>query len=109
VINSHEALAKTVVRQGPAYQSRPTFKLFHSDFAFSGIWTIGTSPFSDRLVNTRKALFSQVAPRLLPIYTPVIHPKLKLLFNDILIISEGPAIDMAKSFTVSLPVKSVNS
>lgn len=94
-INSHEALAKTIVQQGPAYQSRPTFKLFHSDFASSGIWTVGTSPYSDRLVRTRKALSSQIAPRLLPIYTPVIHPKLKKLFSDILTISQGPAVDMA--------------
>lgn len=95
-INSHTALAKTVVQQGPAYQSRPTFKLFHSDFASSGIWTVGTSPYSERLTRTRKALSSQIAPRLLPIYTPVIHPKLKKLFGDILTLSDGPAIDMAE-------------
>ncbi|KAJ4413906.1 hypothetical protein N0V82_008261 [Gnomoniopsis sp. IMI 355080] len=95
-INSHKALAKTVIQQGPAYQSRPTFKLFHNDFASSGIWTVGTSPYSDRLVRTRKALSSQIAPRLLPIYTPVIHPKLKKLFGDILSISQGPAVDMAE-------------
>ncbi|KAF4311842.1 putative cytochrome p450 phenylacetate 2- protein [Botryosphaeria dothidea] len=95
-ISSHKALAKTVVQQGPAYQSRPTFKLFHSDFASSGIWTVGTSPFSDRLVRTRKALSSQIAPRLLPVYTPVIHPKLKKLFGDILEISKGPSVDMAE-------------
>lgn len=84
------------MKQGPAYQSRPTFKLFHSDFASSGIWTVGTSPFSDRLVRTRKALSSQIAPRLLPIYTPVIHPKLKKLFGELLTISQGPALDMAE-------------
>ncbi|EOD47511.1 putative cytochrome p450 phenylacetate 2-protein [Neofusicoccum parvum] len=95
-ISSHKALAKTVVQQGPAYQSRPTFKLFHSDFASSGIWTVGTSPYSDRLVRTRKALSSQIAPRLLPVYTPVIHPKLVKLFGDILKISEGPSVDMAE-------------
>ncbi|ROT39231.1 putative cytochrome P450 phenylacetate 2-hydroxylase [Sodiomyces alkalinus F11] len=95
-VNSHEALAKTIVKQGPAFQSRPTFKLFHSDFASSGIWTVGTSPYSDRLVRTRKALSSQIAPRLLPIYTPVIHPKLKKLFSEILTISQGPAVDMAE-------------
>ncbi|KAI6778355.1 putative cytochrome p450 phenylacetate 2- protein [Emericellopsis cladophorae] len=95
-INSHTALAETVVKQGPSYQSRPIFKLFHSDFASSGIWTVGTSPFSERLVRTRKALATQIAPRLLPVYTPVIHPKLKKLFGDILTISEGPAIDMAE-------------
>ncbi|KAF2272504.1 putative cytochrome P450 phenylacetate 2-hydroxylase [Westerdykella ornata] len=96
-INSHKALAKTVVQQGPAYQSRPTFKLFHSDFASSGIGQLAvTSPYSDRLVRTRKALSSQIAPRLLPIYTPVIHPKLKRLFADILEISQGPAVDMAE-------------
>ncbi|KAL8883080.1 MAG: hypothetical protein Q9198_000003 [Flavoplaca austrocitrina] len=95
-INSHEALAKTVVKQGPSYQSRPTFKLFHSDFASSGIWTVGTSPFSDRLVRTRKALSSQIAPRNLPVYTPVIHPKLKKLLGDVLDISQGPAVDMAE-------------
>lgn len=96
IISSNEALAKTIVEQGPAYQSRPTFKLFHSDFASSGIWTVGTSPFSDRLVRTRKALGTQIAPRLLPVYTPVIHPKLKKLFGDILKISQGPAVDMAE-------------
>ncbi|OJD29697.1 cytochrome p450 phenylacetate 2 [Diplodia corticola] len=95
-VSSHKALAKTVVRQGPAYQSRPTFKLFHNDFASSGIWTVGTSPFSDRLVRTRKALSAQIAPRLLPVYTPVIHPKLKKLFGDILEISKGPSVDMAE-------------
>lgn len=85
-----------MVQQGPAFQSRPTFKLFHNDFASSGIWTVGTSPYSERLVRTRKALSSQIAPRLLPIYTPVIHPKLKKLFGDILTISEGPPVDMAE-------------
>ncbi|KAF5139474.1 Phenylacetate 2-hydroxylase [Metarhizium anisopliae] len=95
-INSHKALSKTIVKQGPAYQSRPTFKLFHQDFASSGIWTVGTSPFSDRLVRTRKALASQIAPRLLPIYTPVIHPKLKKLIGDILTLSQGNAVDMAE-------------
>lgn len=54
------------------------------------------SPFSDRLVRTRKALSSQIAPRLLPVYTPVIHPKLKKLFGDILEISKGPSVDMAE-------------
>ncbi|KAJ5754224.1 cytochrome P450 phenylacetate 2-hydroxylase [Penicillium manginii] len=95
-INSHKALAQTVVQQGPAYQSRPTFKLFHSDYASSGIWTVGTSPFSERLVRTRKALTSQIAPRILPIYTPVIHPKLKRLLGEVLEISQGPALDMAE-------------
>ncbi|KID96534.1 Cytochrome P450, partial [Metarhizium majus ARSEF 297] len=95
-INSHKALSKTIVKQGPAYQSRPTFKLFHQDFASSGIWTVGTSPFSERLVRTRKALASQIAPRLLPIYTPVIHPKLKKLLGDILTLSQGNAVDMAE-------------
>ncbi|KAI9660600.1 MAG: hypothetical protein M1821_009952 [Bathelium mastoideum] len=94
-INSHKALAQTVVKQGPAYQSRPIFKLFHSDFASSGVWTLGTSPFSDRLMRTRKAFSAQLAPRLLPIYTPVIHPKLKQLLGDMLDISQGPAVDMA--------------
>ncbi|KAJ5510162.1 hypothetical protein N7453_002265 [Penicillium expansum] len=94
-INSHKALAQTVVQQGPAYQSRPTFKLFHGDYASSGIWTVGTSPYSNRLVRTRKALSSQIAPRLLPIYTPVIHPKLKKLLGDVLEMSQGPAIDVA--------------
>lgn len=84
------------MKQGPAYQSRPTFKLFHQDFASSGIWTVGTSPFSDRLVRTRKALATQIAPRLLPIYTPVIHPKLKKLIGDILTLSQGNAVDMAE-------------
>ena len=41
-INSHKALAQMVVQQGPAYQSRPTFKLYHSDYASSGIWTVGS-------------------------------------------------------------------
>lgn len=41
-INSHQALAETVVQQGPVFQSRPTFKLFHSDYATSGIWTVGS-------------------------------------------------------------------
>lgn len=53
------------------------------------------SPYSNRLVRTRKALSSQIAPRMLPIYTPVIHPKLKKLVGDVLDISQGPAIDMA--------------
>ncbi|KAF9693130.1 hypothetical protein EKO04_008952 [Ascochyta lentis] len=95
-INSHKALAQTVVQQGPSYQSRPTFKLFHNDYASNGIWTVGTSPFSERLARTRKALSSQIAPRLLPVYTPVIHPKLKKLFGEILELSHGPAIDMAE-------------
>ena len=54
------------------------------------------SPFSDRLVRTRKALSGQIAPRILPIYTPVIHPKLKKLLADVLVISQGPAVDMAE-------------
>ncbi|KAH8701134.1 putative cytochrome P450 phenylacetate 2-hydroxylase [Talaromyces proteolyticus] len=94
-INSHKALAQTVVQQGPAYQSRPTFKLYHSDYASSGIWTIGTSPFSDSLVRTRKAFSVQTAPRILPIYNTVIHPKLKQLLGDLLDISQGPAVDVA--------------
>lgn len=31
-----------IVKQGRAYQSRPTFKLYHSDYASSGIWTLGS-------------------------------------------------------------------
>ncbi|PTU19915.1 hypothetical protein P175DRAFT_0439613 [Aspergillus ochraceoroseus IBT 24754] len=95
LINSHRALAQTIVQQGPAYQSRPTLKHFHGDSVSSGIWTVGTSPYSNRLVRTRKALSSQIAPRLLPTYTPVIHPKLKKLLGDVLEISQGPAVDMA--------------
>ncbi|KAI0399289.1 putative cytochrome P450 phenylacetate 2-hydroxylase [Xylaria palmicola] len=97
-INSHKALAKTVIQQGPAYQSRPTFRLFHTDYASSGIWTVGTSPYSDRLVRTRKALSAQIAPRTLPTYTPVIHPKLKKLLGHVLDVSQGPAMDMAEKF-----------
>lgn len=83
VINSHAAMAQTVVAQGPAFQSRPTFKLYHNDFASSGIWTVGSklfdqyvsflsntilsaSPYSDRLARTRKALSTQVTSRVLP-------------------------------------------
>ena len=29
--------------QGPAFQSRPMFKLFHNDYASSGIWTVGST------------------------------------------------------------------
>ncbi|KAI0458560.1 putative cytochrome P450 phenylacetate 2-hydroxylase [Xylaria acuta] len=97
-INSHKALARTIVQQGPAYQSRPTFKLFHSDYASSGIWTVGTSPYSDRLSRTRKTLSAHIAPRVLPVYTPVIHPKLKKLLGHVLETSQGPAIDMADIF-----------
>lgn len=39
---------------------------------------------------------AQIAPRKLPIYTPVIHPKLKKLVGDVLDISQGPALDMAE-------------
>ncbi|UNI19368.1 hypothetical protein JDV02_005554 [Purpureocillium takamizusanense] len=95
-LNSHKALAQTVVQQGPAFQSRPTFRLFHCDYATSGIWTVGTSPFSSRLVRTRRVLSAQIAPRVLPIYTPVIHPKLKRFLGDVLEISQGPAIDMGE-------------
>lgn len=35
-------MAQTVVTQGPAFQSRPTFKLFHNDYGMSGIWTVGS-------------------------------------------------------------------
>jgi phenylacetate 2-hydroxylase len=65
-INSHSSIAQTIVAQGPAFQSRQNFKLFHNVFASSGIWTVGTSPYSDRLARTRKALSTQIAPRLLP-------------------------------------------
>lgn len=53
------------------------------------------SPFSDRLARTRKAFSAQIAPRILPIYIPVIHPKLKKLLGEVLEISRGPAVDMA--------------
>lgn len=53
------------------------------------------SPFSDRLVRTRKAFSAQIAPRILPIYTAVIHPKLKKLLGEVLEISQGPAVDVA--------------
>lgn len=56
------------------------------------------SPFSERLVRTRKALSSQIAPRILPIYTPVIHPKLKRLMGEVLEVSQGPSVDMAEKF-----------
>jgi hypothetical protein len=47
------------------------------------------------LVRTRKALSAQIAPRILPVYTPVIHPRLKKLLLDVKQVSQGPAIDMA--------------
>ena len=53
------------------------------------------SPFSDRLLRTRKALSAQITSRILPIYTPIIHPRLKKLLGDVLDISQGPAVDMA--------------
>lgn len=96
-VNSHRALAKTIVQQGPAFQSRPTLKLFHGDAEFSGIWTVGTSPYGDRLVRTRKALSSQITLRMLPAYTPLAQPKLKALVSDVLALSQGPAaVDMAE-------------
>ncbi|KAK2756658.1 hypothetical protein FQN54_005103 [Arachnomyces sp. PD_36] len=98
LISTREALSKTIIKQGAAYQSRPTFKLFHSDFASSGIFTLGTSPYSDRLVRTRKAVSSQLAPRILPAYTPVVNPRLKQLLGEVLTVSDGPAVDMAKTF-----------
>ena len=47
-------------------------------------------------MRTRKALSSQIAPRNLPIYTLVIHPRLKKLLGDVLEISKGPSVDMAE-------------
>lgn len=47
-------------------------------------------------MRTRKALSSQIVPRILPIYTPVIHPKLKRLLGEVLEISQGPSVDMAE-------------
>lgn len=64
-MNSHTALAETIVQQGPAFQSRPFFNLFHNDFTSSRIWTVGTSPYSDWLARMRKALAGQIVPRLL--------------------------------------------
>ncbi|KAF7983120.1 hypothetical protein HWV62_24077 [Athelia sp. TMB] len=101
-INSHTAMAETVVAQGTAFQSRPIFKLFHNDFASSGIWTVGTSPYSERLARTRKALSAQIAPRLLPTsqnsfrYIPIITPQLKRLMGVVQNVSQGPAMDMAE-------------
>jgi len=95
-INSHSSMAQTIVSQGPAFQSRPTFKLFHNDFASSGIWTVGTSPYSDRLARTRKALSAQIAPRILPIYAPLIQPQLRRLMGVVSNVSKGPALDLAE-------------
>ncbi|PPJ60972.1 hypothetical protein CBER1_11796 [Cercospora berteroae] len=95
VINSHKALAETVVQQNIAYSSRPIFKLFHSDYASNGIWTVGTSPINDSVQRTRKAFNAQVTPRVLPTYTKVIHPKLKKLLGEVFGISKGHAVDMA--------------
>ncbi|KAF8492259.1 cytochrome P450 [Gautieria morchelliformis] len=92
-LNSHQSLVQTVVTQGPAFMSRPTFNLFHSAFASSGIWTIGTSPYGDQLVRTRKAMATQLVPRLLSDYTYIIQPRMKRFIGDILELSKGPAID----------------
>ena len=46
-------------------------------------------------MRTRKEFSAQIAPRVLPIYTPVIHPRLKKLLSDVLDISQGPAVDIA--------------
>ena len=48
------------------------------------------------MVRTRKAFSAQIAPRILKIYTPVIHPKLKKLLGDVFDISQGPAVDIAE-------------
>ena len=58
-------------------------------------WPSIASPFSDRLARTRKAFSTQITPRILPIYIPVIHPKLKKLLGEVLEISQGPAVDIA--------------
>ncbi|RAO67594.1 uncharacterized protein BHQ10_003606 [Talaromyces amestolkiae] len=95
-INSHKALVQTIVQQGPAYQSRPTFELYHSNYASDGIWTLGTSPINISVARTRKAFSSQTASRILPVYNSVVHTRLKKLFDDLLNVSHGPAIDVAE-------------
>ncbi|KAJ1323214.1 3-hydroxyphenylacetate 6-hydroxylase [Microdochium nivale] len=92
-INSHKALAQTVVKQGPAYQSRPTFDLYHSDCA-SGITTVGTTPYGPFLVRTRKALASQMTSRVLPQYSTISRSRVKKFIVDIMDISNGPAMDL---------------
>ena len=41
--------------------------------------------------------FPPRVPRILPIYTPVVHPKLKKLLGDVFDISQGPAVDIAEN------------
>ncbi|KAJ6474815.1 putative cytochrome P450 phenylacetate 2-hydroxylase [Mycena sanguinolenta] len=71
-INTHAAVAKTLVHQGAAFQSRPEFNLWHGAFSKAldqdGPTTIGTMKFSENIRRYRRLLTPQTAVAKLPSY-----------------------------------------
>ncbi|KAJ6788176.1 hypothetical protein PWT90_05182 [Aphanocladium album] len=72
VLNSREAVAKTLVKQGANFQTRPEWDLWHQTFVHSadtgGVATIGTAKWSSGVSKLRKLLGPQTNAQKLPKY-----------------------------------------
>ncbi|KAJ3488819.1 hypothetical protein NLG97_g6127 [Lecanicillium saksenae] len=72
VLNSRESVAKTLVKQGASFQTRPEWDLWHQTFVHSadtgGVATIGTAKWSSGVSKLRKLLGPQTNAQKLPKY-----------------------------------------
>ncbi|ATY64872.1 Cytochrome P450 [Cordyceps militaris] len=72
VLNSREAVAKTLVKQGASYQTRPEWDLWHETFVHGagtgGVATIGTARWTAGVSKLRKLLGPQTGAQKLPKY-----------------------------------------
>ncbi|KAI9154662.1 3-hydroxyphenylacetate 6-hydroxylase [Paramyrothecium foliicola] len=70
ILNTRAAIAKTLIKQGASYQTRPEWDLWHETFVHSantgGVLTIGTSRWSANVSKLRKTLGPHTTAQKLP-------------------------------------------
>ncbi|KAJ3539297.1 hypothetical protein NM208_g5551 [Fusarium decemcellulare] len=89
ILNTRAAVAKTLIKQGASYQTRPEWDLWHETFVHSantgGVLTIGTSRWSPDVSRLRKTLGPHTTAQKLPRYNHFVsrryHRLVKLLFE----------------------------
>ncbi|KZV60724.1 putative cytochrome P450 phenylacetate 2-hydroxylase [Peniophora sp. CONT] len=87
ILNTYNAVQKTLISQGQAFQGRPEFRMYHGLFAMAADHdappTLGTSPWTDKISTYRKHLGLQTAGHKLRRYNHFVARRL-FRFVDLL-------------------------
>ncbi|KAF2677945.1 putative cytochrome P450 phenylacetate 2-hydroxylase, partial [Lentithecium fluviatile CBS 122367] len=91
ILNTRAAVAKTLVKQGAVFQSRPEWNIWHGTFVHSadtgGVLTIGTKKWSSHVADLRKMMAPHTSAQKLPKYNHFVFRRylrlIKLLADSV--------------------------